>query len=404
MTAMPRRTLVTAACALALMTAGSASTAAVSYEGGTARAAASAAPPVRLPPDPKGLPAPRKLPKVVDDAAGYQPQIACVAKPMIGVVKLRALALATYGRGGTSPAAPRPCNSGSASEHKDGRAWDWMLSHANRADRRAAADFLSWVTGKGPSGEPGEMASRLGIMYVIYNRKIWASYSPGWRDYTGYDPHTSHIHISLSWNGARAHTSFWTGRIWAEDYGVCQVFDNQPGVVPSSKPRLEECPQPAAAPRTSSQSLAWLGSSSGPVSQAQELLGTPPSGSFDRATRKAVLRYQRATDLPRTGALDESTWASLLPSSRVLHVPDWTPAKAAAWAAKSGAPTIHRGDAGKAVYALQVALRLDDPVRNGYYGQTTRAAVIALKSAAGLPPTAFVNADVWNLLPAAPPS
>lgn len=66
------------------------------------------------------------------------------------------------------------------------------------------------------------MANRLGVMYVIHNRKIWSSYSPGWRDYTGYEPHTSHIHISLSWNGARAHTSFWTGRVWPADYDTCR--------------------------------------------------------------------------------------------------------------------------------------------------------------------------------------
>ena len=167
----------------------------------------------------------------VDGAAGYQPQLSCAAKAMPGIVKLRDLALDTYGRGGTSPATPRACSSGSASEHKDGRAWDWMLNHANKADRKVAADFISWLVRKGPAGEPAEMAPRLGVMYIIYNRKIWSSYSPSWRDYTGADPHTSHIHISLSWNGARAHTSFWTGRVWATDYGVCQVFEGQPANV-----------------------------------------------------------------------------------------------------------------------------------------------------------------------------
>jgi peptidoglycan hydrolase-like protein with peptidoglycan-binding domain len=40
-------------------------------------------------------------------------------------------------------------------------------------------------------------------------------------------------------------------------------------------------------------------------------------------------------------------------------------------------------------------------VRNGFYGPQTRAAVLALKQTAGLPPTALVNADVWALLPLA---
>jgi peptidoglycan hydrolase-like protein with peptidoglycan-binding domain len=70
-----------------------------------------------------------------------------------------------------------------------------------------------------------------------------------------------------------------------------------------------------------------------------------------------------------------------------------------AWAHANGDPTLHRRDAGAAVYALQTALRLSDPVRNGFYGPVTRAAVIAVKEAAGLPPTPLVNADVWAMLP-----
>jgi hypothetical protein len=65
---------------------------------------------------------------------------------------------------------------------------------------------------------------------------------------------------------------------------------------------------------------------------------------------------------------------------------------------------IHRADAGKPVYALQVALRLDDSLCNGYYGKQSRASVVALKKSAGLPATALVDASVWNLLPVPPPS
>jgi peptidoglycan hydrolase-like protein with peptidoglycan-binding domain len=320
---------------------------------------------------------------------------------MPGIVRLRTLALATYGRGGTSPATPRPCTDGGASEHKDGRAWDWMLSVSNKADRAAAADFLSWLTGPGPSGQKGEMAARLGVMYVIYNQKIWAGYSPGWRAYTGADPHTSHIHISLTWNGARAHTSFWTGRVWPTDVGTCQVFNGQSSVVPTKKPRTTPCPAPAPAPRGSTRPLEWLGSAGAAVDDAQAMLGVTESGQFDASTRTAVLAYQRSHDLPRTGALDDPTWASLDPATSTLHAPDWKPRAAVQWAHANGDLTIHRGSAGTAVFALQTALRIDAPVRNGFYGQQTRVAVITLKQSAGLPATALVNADVWALLPLA---
>ena len=59
------------------------------------------------------------------------------------------------------------------------------------------------------------MARRLGIQYVIWNKRIWGSYnaSAGWRAYTGANKHTDHVHISFTWAGANMNTSFWTGRV-----------------------------------------------------------------------------------------------------------------------------------------------------------------------------------------------
>src|SRR3954452_5714603 len=61
------------------------------------------------------------------------------------------------------------------------------------------------------------MARRYGIMYMIFNHKIWGSYNAaaGWRDYTGPNPHTDHIHVSFGWPGALEQTSYWTGRPWS---------------------------------------------------------------------------------------------------------------------------------------------------------------------------------------------
>jgi hypothetical protein len=225
-------------------------------------------PPVSFPAHPKGLPRQSSYRGKLDDPAGYQMQQACVSAPSRGVVKLRALALKTYGRGGSSPATPRACTSGGTSEHKDGRAWDWMLSVHNTADKRVAANFLAWLTGPGPSGTRGEMARRLGVMYVIFNHKSWASYRGSWERYDGSDPHTSHIHISLSWNGARAHTSFWTGHRWAVDYGTCVAFRGQPAVAPTARPRTKPCESAVIAPRLSRLPLLWIGSSGSLVSKA----------------------------------------------------------------------------------------------------------------------------------------
>ena len=362
---------------------------------------APAAEPVPFPADPRGLPAPRTWGSQLDPAASYSGQLACAATALPGVVKLRALALATYGRGGTSPATPRPCASGGTSEHKDGRAWDWMLNVANTGDRRAAADFLGWLTGPGPSGVRGEMARRLGVMYVIYNKQSWASYRGSWQPYDGYDPHTSHIHISLSWNGARGHTSFWTGDVWPTDFGPCQIFTGAPAIVPGTRARLSPCRPAVRSPRTSPSSLAWLGTSGAAVRTGQNLLAVPADGVFGTRTRTAVLRYQGQHDLPRTGALDKPTWASLQPGTRQQNAPDWTPQEAATWAVDvAGAPLLRRGSAGRAVFALQTALRLPDGLRTGFFGAGTAAAVLQLKDAHGLPPTPAVTTKVWSLLPA----
>ncbi len=371
------------------------------HQSGTTTYAGSKAmsPPVSFPRHPKGMTSPRKWRGALDDPATYQMQQACVATPSRGIVKLRDLALATYHRGGSSPATPRACTSGSTSEHKDGRAWDWMLNVHNRADKHAAADFLAWITGPGPSGEPGEMARRLGIMYVIYNHKSWAAYRGSWQRYTGSDPHTSHIHISLSWNGARAHTSFWTGHAWKVDYGTCQVFRGQPAVSPTAKPRLTPCPTPVTAPRLARLPLQWLGSSGDAVRKGQRLLNQPVTSTFGASTRSAVLRYQAAHDLPRTGSLDKPTWASLAPSSQRLTAPNWTPREAKQWGRANAAKILlHHGSVGRAVYALQVALKLPDTDRNGMLGRHTAAAVIALKKANGLAANAVVNEAVWRSL------
>lgn len=365
----------------------------------TRAASSSMRPPVSFPRHPKGMAGPRRWHGPLDEPAGYQMQQACVAVPSRGIVKLRALALSTYHRGGSSSATPRACTSGSTSEHKDGRAWDWMLNVHNPDDKRVAANFLAWITGPGPSGEPGELARRLGIMYVIYNHKSWAAYRGSWQRYTGDDPHTSHIHISLSWNGARAHTSFWTGHAWATDYGTCQVFRGQPAVAPTDRPQLTPCPAPVIAPRLSRLPLQWLGSSGDLVRKGQRLLNQPVTGTFGSATRTAVLRYQGAHDLPRTGALDKPTWASLVPSARRLTAPDWTPHEAKQWGRANAAQTLLRhGSAGRAVYALQVALKLPDTDRTGLLGRRTAAAVVALKKQNGLAPNAVVNEQVWQAL------
>ena len=161
---------------------------------------------------PPGPTAPAPAPATVEHLAPYDPQSSCdpAAKP--GTKALAATLLGYYGMG-RSGGIVRACHIGHRSEHKEGRAWDWMLSISDRAERATAEQFLSWLLAEGPNGEQAYNARRLGVMYVIWNHRIWSAghADAGWRPYRGPNPHIDHIHISLSWSGALKQTSWWTG-------------------------------------------------------------------------------------------------------------------------------------------------------------------------------------------------
>jgi len=352
--------------------------------------------PVPFPRNPHGLTSPVKLPAEVEDPAPSQMQVSCNPVVQPGVRRLRDLALSTY-RKGSDSGVVRSCVSGGDSEHKEGRAWDWGLSVANDAQRAAAGDFLAWLT-----ADSGRQARRLGVMYVIYNRKIWSTYriAEGWRAYTGSDPHTSHIHLSFSWAGARGRTSFWTGRVAGVDYGPCVVFRGQLARL-TDRANRQPCPAPAERVRRSSRGSAMYGATGNQVVRnAQRLLGTGVTGTFDAATWAAVKEYQRAHDLPVTGVLDNPTWASLAPASVTWSVTQgYSPRQAARYAyGNLSDVTLHRGSAGTAVAFLQTALKLPVADRNGLLAAHTASAVRAFKAQHGLVRNAAVTTEVWRLL------
>ena len=107
----------------------------------------------------------------------------------------------------------RNCNSG-VTEHSEGRALDWMLSAYDPYERAIADSVVQWLTAPDREGHKGAMARRFGVMYIIWNQKMWRAYDPdrGWAPYVGDSPHTDHIHFSFSWDGALKKTSWWTGR------------------------------------------------------------------------------------------------------------------------------------------------------------------------------------------------
>ena len=154
----------------------------------------------------------------VESYAPYQPQRTCARKDKPGTVALGRWLVA---RGGVYGGTLRSCGSGGRSEHKDGRAFDWMLD-ARDADDRAVADaFLVEAFADDELGDTDALARRMGIMYVIWNDRMYAAWD-------GFEPkrylssgcrtrracsvtlrHRDHMHVSLSKAGAKGRTSWY---------------------------------------------------------------------------------------------------------------------------------------------------------------------------------------------------
>ena len=160
--------------------------------------------------------------RAIDDYGRYEGQTLCVTEPSPGLVDLRALITAAYP--GVAPLGRlvRDCAQGGTSEHKDGRAVDWAVNVNSPAQRAAAEDFLGWLLATDVHGNANANLRRLGIMYIIWDRRVFKAYraKDGWTPYTGASAHTDHIHLSLSWAGARRETTWWSRLPRAGDSGI----------------------------------------------------------------------------------------------------------------------------------------------------------------------------------------
>lgn len=165
-----------------------------------------------------GLPAAQAAPhpstpkfgKAIDPYAAYEANTVCDPVNRPGASKIASLIRKTYGNDESIGIARDACYT--TSEHNDGRALDWMVDATTKAGRAKAKSFLNWLLATDKRGNTDAMARRLGVMYIIHDRRIWRAYDGGhWGPYNGTNPHTDHIHISLGYDGSTGRTSFWTG-------------------------------------------------------------------------------------------------------------------------------------------------------------------------------------------------
>ena len=168
-------------------------------------------------------PSPSALAIPIDEVPTYQPQHKCSPTPKPGTVMLSEYLQKKY-RGSGSLGISRACGASGVSEHKEGRAFDWALDARSGRDRGYAHDFIVRLRATDRAGNTNALARRMGIMYVIWNDYIWsASYGykkrhykhPACKTVKGCPTslrHRNHMHISLTWAGARAKTSWYVAR------------------------------------------------------------------------------------------------------------------------------------------------------------------------------------------------
>jgi len=288
---------------------------------------------VRAPATPAGLPA------AIEPLAPYVEQVSCDPTARAGTVKLARLLASTYrSYSATAWSSTYACGTdGTRSEHYDGRAIDWMVSVRNAEQHAAAKAAIGWLLATGRAGNRDAMARRLGVMYLIYDNRMWGAWDGKWHDYNGCSKlkshaddnacHRTHVHISLSWDGAMGRTSYWTKHVTATDWGPCRAQGlNWAGRY--TRPNYVGCPQlpTVRAARGSSAVKRALVTYSGvparrgftgpAVTAVQRALKISASGRYGATTVAAVKAFQTRHHLTPTGAVNVPTWRALLAATR----------------------------------------------------------------------------------------
>jgi hypothetical protein len=111
---------------------------------------------------------------------------------------------------------------GSPSLHSEGRALDVFIPTrgGGAADNSKGDVIANWLI---------QNADEIGVQFVIWDRTRWkaSGSQPRHRCYTGTHPHNDHLHVELTWAGARMETPFFRN-------GIDLPADAPTGSVPNS--------------------------------------------------------------------------------------------------------------------------------------------------------------------------
>jgi hypothetical protein len=139
----------------------------------------------------------------------YDGQSTCSPDTKPGMAAFIRLVQRHYGGG--SLGVGRGCGSGGQSEHKEGRAWDWAMNAGSAGDRSRVQALFNWLFATDARCRSYANARRIGMMYIIWNRRMFRMYDVdrGWAPYSGPSAHTDHVHFSMTRAGGAGRVSYW---------------------------------------------------------------------------------------------------------------------------------------------------------------------------------------------------
>jgi hypothetical protein len=156
--------------------------------------------------------------RAIDGYAANDPVGSCDAGIKPGLQDFRNFIKNRYGLGNTIDFVVG-CDLSSPGGHDQGRAWDWGMDAGDAADVDKVNTVFAWLLATDHYGNRHAMARRLGINFMIWNRRIifltpggaktWEPYSC---DGSASGCHSNHVHFEMSWAGARRQTTWWAAR------------------------------------------------------------------------------------------------------------------------------------------------------------------------------------------------
>jgi hypothetical protein len=133
--------------------------------------------------------------------------------------------------------------------------------------------------------------------YVIYNRRIASSTQDWrWRHYTGDNPHTDHIHVSVSENSS--------GYDKENGWGVLKAQN-----IPVTSGRSAGLPHHKLGSRRLQLKQPHMRGTD--VAFVQRFTGAEDDGNFGENTRDRVKRFQGIVGLPQSGIVERHTWEKM---------------------------------------------------------------------------------------------